>query len=71
MEAKYAFETRRFFTIPEFMRLHKAQILSCLESSTPALYHVAALILAPIDRVQLRFLREIQLSELEALINFR
>ena len=62
---------KRFFTTPELMRLYKAQILSFLESSTPALYHAAASILAWIDRVQTRFLRDIGPSDIDALRNFR
>ena len=53
------------------MRLYKAQILSFLESFTPALYHAAPTNLAWSDRVQSCFLREIGLSELEALRNYR
>ena len=42
-----------------------------MESSTAALYHAAPTNLAWIDRVQHRFLKEIGLSELEAVRNFR
>ena len=63
--------TKRFFTTPELMRLYKAQILSFVESSTPALYHAAPTNLAWIDRVQNRFLRDIGMSELEALRDYR
>ena len=63
--------TRRYFTTPELVRLYKAQILSFLESSTPALYHAAPSTLAWIDRVQVRFLKEIDLSEFDALRDFR
>ena len=63
--------TMRFFAIPELMRLYNAQILSYLESSTPALYHAAAPTLVRIDRLHLCFLREIGLSELDALRNYR
>ena len=59
------------FTTPELVRLYKAQILPYLESSTPALHHAAACVLAWVDRVQLRFQCEIWLSELEALKQFR
>ena len=63
--------TIRYFTTPELVRLYKAQILSFLESSTPALYHAAPSALAWIDRVQVRFLKEIDLSEFDALRDFR
>ena len=54
------------FTTPEIMCLYEAQILSLLDSSTPALYHAAASILAWIDLVQIRFLRNIGLSDRRA-----
>ena len=53
------------------VRLYKAQILPFMESSTPALYHAAPSTLAWIDRVQVRFLKEIDLSEFDALRDFR
>ena len=63
--------SRRFFSTPEMMRLYKAQVLSFVESSTPALYHAAPSVLEKIDRVQRRFLRELGVSELEALRGYR
>ena len=68
---KTLLRTRKFFTTPELVHLYKAQILSYMESSTAALYHAAPTNLAWIDRVQHRFLKEIGLSELEAVRNFR
>ena len=68
---KTLLRTRKFFTTLEIGHLYKAQILYYMESSTAALYHAAPTNLAWIDRVQHRFLREIGLSELEALKDFR
>ena len=34
-------KVRRFFTIPEIFRMYKIQVLSYIESGTPALYHAA------------------------------
>ena len=62
---------RRFFTTPELMHLYKAQVLSFVESSTPGLYHAAPTVLDRVDRVQRRLLRELGLSELAALLDFR
>ena len=62
---------RRFFTVPEVMRLYKAQILSFIESSTAALYHAAPSTLEKVDRVQHRLLRELGLTEAEALTDYR
>ena len=42
---------RRFFTTPEVFRMYKAQVLSYIESGTPALYHAAPSVLDRIDRV--------------------
>ena len=68
---KSLLRSRRYFTLPELMRLYKAQILSYVESSTAALYHAAPSTLERVDRVQWRFLRELSLSETEALCDFR
>ena len=51
--------------------MYKAQVLSYVESGTPALYHAAASVVAGIDHVKLRFQREIGSSEFEDLSNFR
>ena len=64
-------KSRKFFTTPELVRLYKAQILSYLESSTPALYHAAASVLALLDRIQWGFQREVGFSEIECLRNVR
>ena len=42
-------------------------MLSFIESSLPGYYHAAASTLEPIDRVQRRLLRELDLPELDAL----
>ena len=62
---------RRFFTTPELFGLYKAQILSYMESGTPALFHAAPSVLDRVDRVQRRFLRELDHSEESALRDFR
>ena len=58
---------RRFFSEKEIMNLYKAQVLSYLESGTPAYAHAARSVLDPLDRVQRRLLRELGLSEVQAL----
>jgi hypothetical protein len=62
---------RRFYTTPELMHLYKAQILSFIESSAPGIYHASASVLAKIDRIQARFLRNVGLDEVAALMDFR
>ena len=62
---------RRFYTTPELVKLYKSQVLSYIESRTAAIHHAAPSVLDAVDRVQRRFLREIGLTELEALEKFR
>ncbi len=63
--------SRRFFTHPELVHLYKAQVLSFIESSTPGLYHAAPSALERVDRVQRRLLRELDLTDLEALRDYK
>ncbi len=63
--------SRRFFTRPELVRIYKAQVLSFIESSTPGLYHAAPSVLERVDRVQRRLLRELDLTEVDALRDYR
>ena len=53
------------------MHLYKAQVVSYVETSTPAIFHASPNVLEPVDRVQRRLLRELKLSEVDALLNFR
>ena len=62
---------RRFYSVGQLVYLYKAQILSFTESRTPALHHASVSVLQIIDRVQRRFLRQIDCSELEALRRFK
>ena len=62
---------RAFFTTPELMHLYKAQVLSFIESSTPGIYHAAASVLSRVDRVQDRFLRNVGLDDVSALVDYR
>ncbi len=62
---------RQYFSTPELFRLYKSQILSYIESSTPAIYHAAVSVLERVDRVQSRFLRNVGFTEFSALKNFR
>ena len=58
---------RRVFTQRQVINLYKSQVLSFVESGTPGYYHASQSVLAPIDRVQKRLLREMALSEVPAL----
>ena len=62
---------RRFYAQSDLVKLYKAQVLSYIESKTAAIHHAAPSVLECIDRVQRRFLREVGLSESEALHRFK
>ena len=64
-------KARRYFTTPELVHLYKAQVLSYLEDSTPGTYHAAVSVLDRVDSVQRRLLRELGLTELDALLRYR
>ncbi len=62
---------RRYYSIPELMRLYKANVLSFIESGVAGYFHAAPSTLECIDRVQRRFLRRIGLTDEQALLDFR
>ena len=62
---------KRYYTIVEQISLYKAHILSYIEYRTPAIAHASATTLAPLDAIQNRLLRELDISAEEALIRFR
>ena len=62
--------TRRFHTDAELLLLFKSHILSYLEYRTPAIYHACETVLTPLNRVLRNFLRQINVSLLEALLCF-
>ncbi len=68
---KSILRARRFYTTPELVNLYKSLVLSYIESGTPGYYHASTSVLACIDRVQRRFLREINMTETDALLNYR
>ena len=49
---------------------YKAQLLSYVEYRTAALHHASSCVLAPLDRVQERLLRELGLTDADALEHF-
>ena len=62
---------RAFHSQASMVKLYKTQILSFLESATPAIAHAAPSVLERIDRVQRRFLREIGVGVLEAFERYK
>ena len=53
------------------VNLYKSKVGSYIESKTAAIYHASQILLARIDSVQTNFLRQIGLTELDALCNYR
>ncbi len=62
--------TRRFYTDADLVVLYKSHLLSFLEYRTPAIYHATRDVLARLDAVQFRFLREAGISKEDALVHF-
>ena len=52
------------------MNLYNSHILSFLEYRTPGLYHASSSVIDPVNRIQSKFLREVGVSEIAALLDF-
>ena len=61
---------RRYFNLKQLLTLYKSHVLGLVEYRTPALYHASASVLAPLDKLQEWVLRDLGLTELEALEHF-
>ena len=68
---KTLLRTRRYYTDSDLIVLCKAHLLSYLEYRTPAIYHATRAVLGRLDAVQTRFLKDIGVDEVTALIEFR
>ncbi len=62
--------TRRFYTDSDLVVLYKSHLLSYLEYRTPAIYHSTRAVLCRLDAVQTRFLKDIGVDEVTALLGF-
>ena len=62
--------TRRYHTTAYMVRLYKAQLLGYIEYRTSAIYHATKDVLEPVDAVQKRFLKELGLTDVSALLEF-
>ena len=62
--------TRRFYTDADLIVLYKAHLLSYLEYRTPAIYHATRVVISRLDAVQNRFLRDVGVDDVTALVNF-
>ena len=61
---------RRFFSTKQLINLYKCQVLSYIEAGVPGYYHAASSIIYSLDRMQIRLLRELAISETDALHKF-
>ena len=67
---KTLLRTRKFFSVKDMVSLYKSHVLPILEFPTPALFHAATSVLELLDKVQRRFLREVGLTDREALLQY-
>ena len=62
-------KTRRSHTEIEFFQLFKSHVLPSLEYRTPAIYHASATVLNNVDSVQRMFLKDMNVSSEDALMD--
>ena len=62
--------TRRFYSDADLVLFYKSHLLSFLEYRTAAIYHATRAVLSRLDAVQCRFLRDIGVDEISALVTF-
>ena len=67
---KTLLRAQRYYEKAALVGLYKSHILSFIEGATPALYHAAPNVLKIIDEIQHNFLQQIELSQLDALLDF-
>jgi hypothetical protein len=62
--------TRRFYTHADLVILYKAHLLSFIEYRTPAIYHATRVLIRRVDTIQRRFLNDVGVDEVKALVDF-
>ena len=62
--------TVKFFTTTEVITHYKSHVLSFVEYRTAGIYHACCSTLKPLDKIQTRFLREMGMTEVEALFAY-
>ena len=62
--------SRRYHTQAEMVDLYKSRVVSFIEYRTAAIYHASDSVLKPLDEVQQRFLRDVGVTNEEALAIF-
>ena len=68
--AKGLLRCRRYYGVPDMVLLYKAQVLSYMEYRTPAISHAADRHLDRLDAVQTRYLSELGVTSVAALVDF-
>ena len=61
---------RKFYSKSELLLLYKSHVLSFLEYRTAAIYHAKREFLWRLDRVQSKFLADVGIDEISALLHF-
>ena len=69
-KARALLRVRRFFTVAERIFHFKQHILPFIEFRTPGISHASDTVLAPLNLVQTHFLRELGVSERDAMVHF-
>ena len=62
--------SRRFFCDAELVLFFKSHLLSFIEYRTAGIFHASVSVLAPLDRILTRFLKDINVSAVNALMHF-
>ena len=61
---------KRFMCLADVVLQYKSQVLPLIEFYTAAIFHASNTILAPLDKIQNRFIAEVGLSEQDAFVKF-
>ena len=69
-KSKALLRCRRFYSVVDLVMLFKSHILSYIEYRTPGVHFASSSVLLELDDVQSRFVRQIDLSEESAFMNF-
>ena len=70
LEVTYTFSYEKVFSDADIIILFKAHILSYIEYRTAGIFHASDSVLAPLNNVLKNLLRDINMSELDALVHF-
>ena len=69
-KTKSLLRSRRFYSVNDLVMLYKSHVMSYVEYRTPGLHFASSSVLNEVDDGQVRFLRELDLSEESAFMTF-